>query len=553
MKLKLFPKILGVASIGILLAVLITAISIYSELVVRAILKNDAHHQELRSQVSAAQLAHLNWLRTVEEAVLKKAPEIKVVFDGHECAFGKWYYEDGLECVKRLSSDLQTRYRALEDPHLEIHRLGKQIADLWNPAKQEEAEKFCIEMISPKATALLTQLDELDKEAKKELEANEVISKWWIENSNVPVVYALIIGSIIAITLAYLITRSIVRAITQSVEVLRKIALEGNIAIDVPSEIIQRADELGLMGRNVNRVLKDYQDVAKIADQLAQGDWSMQVPIKTEHDVMNRSLGEMVAQINKTLHKVLHAITVVNTGANSIVTKAAQLSHGATQSAASIEQISATVAEINGQLQASSQTAAETSQSVHAAYTTASDGQVLMQQLLDSMQELLKNSTTVKQVIKMIDEIAFQTNLLALNAAVEAARAGQHGKGFAVVAEEVRNLAARSAKAAKETTGLIDQSNQQIAHGAQLAEKTGSVLNKIVTSAQAASQQMEKISHNAREQSLGVSQVATGIQQIEAVMQQTAAHVSSTSDDAQTLTTQAASLQQLVSQFTLQK
>ncbi|MGL6195025.1 MAG: methyl-accepting chemotaxis protein [Thermoguttaceae bacterium] len=130
------------------------------------------------------------------------------------------------------------------------------------------------------------------------------------------------------------------------------------------------------------------------------------------------------------------------------------------------------MSEIGGQTTANAKNATEANQLAKQANDTEVNGQKMMQQMIESMASITKNSQEVQKVVKVIDDISFQTNLLALNAAVEAARAGQHGKGFAVVAEEVRNLAARSAKAAAETTQMIENNSKQINEGAGIASHT---------------------------------------------------------------------------------
>ncbi len=168
-----------------------------------------------------------------------------------------------------------------------------------------------------------------------------------------------------------------------------------------------------------------------------------------------------------------------------------------------------------------------------------------------AMDRIMKNSSEVQRVIKVIDDIAFQTNLLALNAAVEAARAGQHGKGFAVVAEEVRNLAARSAKAARETADLIATSGQEIQKGGEIANNTSEVLNTIVEQIKQTTDLVAGIAVASNEQAQGVNQVTIGLQQIDAVTQQNTASAEESASAANEMSSMAANLQKLVAQFQL--
>jgi methyl-accepting chemotaxis protein len=171
--------------------------------------------------------------------------------------------------------------------------------------------------------------------------------------------------------------------------------------------------------------------------------------------------------------------------------------------------------------------------------------------MTEAMTQITMNSNEIQEVITVIDGIAFQTNLLALNAAVEAARAGQHGKGFAVVAEEVRSLAARSAKAAKETSELIAKSGLEIARGGEVAARTADVLNAIVEQIQQTTELVANIATASHKQAQGVNQVSIGLTQIDAVTQQNTASAEEAASATSEMSAMAANLQKLVAQFKL--
>ncbi|MDR1053018.1 MAG: methyl-accepting chemotaxis protein, partial [Planctomycetaceae bacterium] len=200
---------------------------------------------------------------------------------------------------------------------------------------------------------------------------------------------------------------------------------------------------------------------------------------------------------------------------------------------------------------ANAQSASEARDLAHSATKAAADGQEAMKQMNEAMVRITKNSNEIQRVIKVIDDIAFQTNLLALNAAVEAARAGAHGKGFAVVAEEVRNLAARSAKAAQETSELISTSGREIEKGGEVSGRTSDVLNSIVEQVKQTADLVGGIAIASNEQAQGVSQVTIGLQQIDAVTQQNTAAAEESASAANEMSSMAAKLQNLVAKFQL--
>ena len=207
--------------------------------------------------------------------------------------------------------------------------------------------------------------------------------------------------------------------------------------------------------------------------------------------------------------------------------------------------------ELTAQTKLNADNATQATRLVGEARHSAEDGSNLMKELVVAMDEINTSSRDISKIIKAIDEIAFQTNLLALNAAVEAARAGQHGKGFAVVAEEVRNLAARSAKAAQETAELIESSGKKVANGTGVAERTEQALGQIVGDVAKVSDLVAEIAAASNEQAEGIDQVNQGLSQIDRVTQQTTAIAEESAAAAEELSGLSDRLRQMLSRFQL--
>jgi methyl-accepting chemotaxis protein len=297
--------------------------------------------------------------------------------------------------------------------------------------------------------------------------------------------------------------------------------------------------------------VEELRSVEHLAVELAGGNWQVSVKSRGELDSMNIHINMMLEKVNQTLGAAKELVGQVALGAAEIASASGNLSQGASESAASLEEINASMHEIGGQTNQNAQNAGEADKMARSAHQAAGNGQTMMRKMIEAMSLITKNSQEVQNVVKVIDDISFQTNLLALNAAVEAARAGAHGKGFAVVAEEVRNLASRSAKAAAETTQMIENNSRQINEGAGIAAETAEMLNGIVEESQKVASLLADIAKASNEQALGISQVSQGLSQIDTVVQQNTASAEETASVSGEMSGQAGELQQLVGQFKL--
>ncbi len=255
--------------------------------------------------------------------------------------------------------------------------------------------------------------------------------------------------------------------------------------------------------------------------------------------------------LSTTLSQVRGAADEIASGSQQVASASQSLSEGATRQAAAIEQITASMADMTTQTTQNAANATKANGLVVQAGEIAVNGDQQMKAMLKAMGEIEQASQSISKIIKVIDEIAFQTNLLALNAAVEAARAGVHGKGFAVVAEEVRNLAARSANAAKETTALIEGSGKKVSQGMQIANDTARALGQIVGSVNQVSDLVAQIARASNEQAEGISQVSLGLRQVDQVTQQTTAGAEQGAAASVQLSSQAGALREILGNFAL--
>jgi methyl-accepting chemotaxis protein len=248
---------------------------------------------------------------------------------------------------------------------------------------------------------------------------------------------------------------------------------------------------------------------------------------------------------------VAAAVEQVASAAGEIGTGSQALAQGSSEQAGSLEEISSSLQEMDSVTHSASAGAKEARSLADGARASANQGLAGMQRMSEAMERIKVSSDSTAKIVKTIDEIAFQTNLLALNAAVEAARAGDAGKGFAVVAEEVRNLAMRSAAAAKTTADLIEESVQNAQSGVELNRQVLAQLEDIVRQADRVGEVMSGVAVSSGEQQTGIEQVTAAVEQVNQVTQQNAANSEESASASEELSGQAEELRALVSRFRL--
>ena len=303
-------------------------------------------------------------------------------------------------------------------------------------------------------------------------------------------------------------------------------------------------------------ITRPLQTALEATARVAQGDLVSDIPLghpgsREETQLLLAGLLEMRKGLARMVSEVRSGAENISTGANEIAAGNTDLSQRTETQASNLEETAASMQELSSTVKNNADTAREANQMASSASAAATNGGVVVGQVVTTMDEITAASRKIADIIGVIDGIAFQTNILALNAAVEAARAGEQGRGFAVVASEVRSLAGRSAEAAKEIKSLIGASVEKIETGSRLVGAAGNSMNDIVAQVKRVADLIGEISASAHEQTSGIEQINQAIVQLDNVTQQNAALVEEAAAAADSLNQQAGRMVEVVSIFKL--
>ncbi len=363
------------------------------------------------------------------------------------------------------------------------------------------------------------------------------------------VFYLCVVAVAIAITVIY--GMSVVKILRVSLNQLSDAAKEianGQVNVEM---VKHNDDEFGELIDEYRKVIDNIKYQAGIAEEVSKGNLTVVVNPKSSEDLLGHSLKKLVEDNNQVLTSISEAAYQVTIGSSQMASASQSLAQGSTEQASAIQEITASLDEVVEKTAQNAEQANKAAELVENAIKDVKQGNKRMQDMMTAMADINRSSESISKIIKTIDDIAFQTNILALNAAVEAARAGEAGKGFAVVAEEVRSLAAKSAAAASETAGLIEDSISKVSQGSQMADETAKALELITEVVNQSEVLIKNIAQACNYQATSGAQIKQAITQVSQVVQTNSATSEECASASEELSNQADRMREKLSIYNL--
>ena len=450
---------------------------------------------------------------------------------------------------------------ATETQAMETIKQGKIVDGPMQPNSGETPQQFALRIVFDDAyhgevVKIMTPVNHffeaIDDRTETEVSQTGANSSFWLTTSFVfqVIIFLLFAGYLFSI-------RSILKLLGGEPDVIAGIVKNiaaGQFDVDQTDAHVSGVyAELLKMANSLKGAIKAIQGTMT---SISQGDFTSKMAsqgMMGELALIRESVNNSIDMLSSTINQVMVTSQQVNEGSGQLSGSSQALASGTTEQAASLEEVSSSMSEVGSKSKTNSENANQASQLSNQTLEVVSRGNKQMEEMLSSMDKISSSSSEISKIIKVIDEIAFQTNLLALNAAVEAARAGKYGKGFAVVAEEVRNLAARSAEAAKNTTELIENSAKEVELGVSNSGKTAEILNEIIESITKVNDLAGEIAAASEEQNASTEEMNKALIQVNNVVQQNSSISEEAASASEELNAQATELQKLMGRFKIKE
>lgn len=547
-------KITTFSVVMLLFMIVITVVGVYSSNIVSTSSQDRYDHYGMGQYYLAEGFTSFTNVRVFARNALFLYPDDKTKYDEQEklaeaCEEETRKYLGQFETlIDFFPSEIRDQYQKVEDAVDQWIDATNKDLQMGASGRTKEAIADLMGSASTIAANAEDQLDKLIELLEAESEKNERTVGLTLTVMNAILIGVAVLAIIITFAYAAVLIRNITVPVRKLSEAARKLAI-GDIDVDCHKI---NDDDLGELMDNFEAMANGIREQAKIANEIAKGDLTADVEVRSDKDVLGKSLQRLVIDNNRALGGIRESTSQVTVGAEQVASASQSLAQGSTEQASALEEVTASMAEIAENTKANAGQASEANELVRNVKETAISGNGQMKAMIGAMNDINESSETISKIIKVIDDIAFQTNILALNAAVEAARAGVHGKGFAVVAEEVRSLAAKSASAASETQEKIEDIIRKIGNGSKLAEETAVSLNDIVEAIDKIVSLIGNIAVASNDQATSVSQIDQAISQVSQVVQTNSATSQECAAASEELSNQVANLRAMIGNYKLQ-
>ena len=499
--------------------------------------------------------AHYTWRNNLTQTVIAAA-EFKGSLDPDTCVLGNWLKSEESKAIE--DPQILALLESIKEPHSFIHHNAESIVAMVESGDMIAAQNELTNVLLPRLQEVINGLTAIGARYNEMLSEEVVAMQSLGSYITVLAIVIVIVAVVIALWLAIVISGNISKPLSLLSSFMKKAGETGDLTLrpeDIAS-IEKFANSKGEIGNVISGSASFIKHVTKISKELeliADGDLTVDLEVLSDSDIVGQSLRKMEGNLNSMFDEIRNSSNRVSDGAKDVSDGAQSLAAGSTQQAESILELKNSISVISEKTTANAAMANKTSELSLRIKDSADKGSRQMDEMITAVSEINEASRGISKIIKTIDDIAIQTNILALNAAVEAARAGSHGKGFSVVAEEVRNLATKSADAAKDTSSMIQNSMEKAELGSRIANETAASLKEIATGINEASLFISEIAAASDEQSTGVSNINVGIDQVAQVVQQNSATAQESAAASEEMKMQSDILQKLISQFNLKE
>jgi len=546
-------KILKGFIVVVIIGALLGAIGVVSSRMILSRADDLFINQKKSTEFSQIIDAHYAWRYSLTGTVLTGA-EFRGSLDPDNCALGSWLKSE--EALNEHDPLILAILEEIKEPHSKIHHGAQTVMTLVNEGDIEGAQIYLTNGVTSNLDEVIAGLIAIGERYNEMI--NDEIHDIDTLGSILPVISIVVtlIAVVVALWLSFVISGSISKPLALLSSFMKNAGETGDLTLrpeDVVNiqEISGKQDEIGQMISGSAAFITHVKHIAEELEAIADGDLTTKVEVLSESDTLGVSLMRMEGNLNRLFGEIRASSDQVSTGAKQVADGAQSLAQGATMQASVVHELSSSISEIAEKTQKNAVMANKTSNLSSQIKEYAEKGSRHMDDMIVAVDDINEAGMNISKIIKTIDDIAFQTNILALNAAVEAARAGQHGKGFAVVAEEVRNLASKSALAAKDTGDMIQNSIEKAELGSRIAGETASSLQEIVSGINESSLLISDIADASEEQYTSISQINSGISQVVSVIEQNTATAQESAAASEEMSSQSSVLQQMLSQFSL--